>query len=286
MGMRFRLKWFFPMLIVAVVSGVAAAPARSQSIALITDVAGPVTGAAPVTILSEITADTRLQLGAGARLVAIYLKSGDEYTFRGPAQVHFAAGEPRMIQGARPVRNANPLGKGGNVTIKPVGVTQAAYVMRSGRSTARIKLLTLSGTKTLDTSPEFRWRGFGQGVKYRVELTDDTGRSLFEAEVEDTAIRLPETIALREGASYSWEVSTRAADNRRYVTGGDFSVASAELRAEAEALRPPADSPVSQRVAFAAWLEQVALRDEARRYWRELSAERPDDEKLKALAAE
>jgi hypothetical protein len=43
---------------------------------------------------------------------------------------------------------------------------------------------------------------------------------------------------------------------------------------------------VSQRVAYAAWLEQMELRDEARRYWKALSAERPEDAKLKALAAE
>jgi hypothetical protein len=43
---------------------------------------------------------------------------------------------------------------------------------------------------------------------------------------------------------------------------------------------------VSERVAYAAWLEQMELKDEARRYWRALSAERPDDARLKALAAE
>ena len=91
---------------------------------------------------------------------------------------------------------------------------------------------------------------------------------------------------LREGVGYTWEVSARAPDNRRYVSAGDFSLASAELRAQAEALRPPAGSPVSQRVAFATWLEQMELRDEARKYWRTLSAERPEDDKLKALATE
>ena len=49
----------------------------AQSIALVTDVSGRVTGPVPVTILFEIAADTRVQLDAGARLVTIYLKSGD-----------------------------------------------------------------------------------------------------------------------------------------------------------------------------------------------------------------
>lgn len=263
-----------------------AAPAMAQGVAMVTDVSGRVSGPGTITILSEIAADARLQLDAGSRLVAIYLKSGDEYTFTGPAQVQFRAAEPQVIQGAKPQKKASPLGKGGNVTIKPVGVAQAAYVMRSGRTTARIKLLTLSGTRSLESSPEFRWQAIEPGVKYRVELTDDTGRSLHESEVDGTSLRLPGSVKLREGASYTWEVSARAADNRRYVSAGDFSLASADLRAQAESLRPADSAPVSERVAYAAWLEQMELRDEARKYWRALSTERPEDAKLKALAVE
>ena len=78
----------------------------------------------------------------------------------------------------------------------------------------------------------------------------------------------------------------RAQDGRRYVSAGDFSVAPAALRSQAEALRPGQGTPVSERVAFAAWLEQMELRDEARRYWKALVAERPNDARLRGLAAE
>ena len=59
---------------------------------------------------------------------------------------------------------------------------------------------------------------------------------------------------------------------------------SPNLRARIEAARPAPSAPVSERVAFAAWLEQMELRDEARRYWQSLAAERPDSARLKALA--
>jgi len=263
-----------------------AAPAVAQSVAMVTDVSGRVTGAGAVTILTEIAVDASLRLDAGSRLVAIYLKSGDEYTFTGPAQVQFRAVEPRVIQGARAQKKASPLGKGGNVTIKPMGVAQAAYVMRSGRTTARIKLLTLSGTKSLESSPEFRWQELEAGVAYRFELTDDTGKSLHVATVTGSGFRLPSSVQLREGVGYTWEVSARTPEKRRYVSAGDFSLASADLRTQAESLRPADGAPVSERVAYAAWLENAELRDEARRYWRALAKERPEDEKLKALAAE
>ena len=266
--------------------GLAATPAAAQSVAMVTDVSGRVTGQAPVTIMSEIAADTRVQVEAGGKLVVIYLKSGDEYTFTGPAQIQFRTTEPQVTSGAPPQKRASPIARGGGITIKPASVSQAAYVMRSGRPTARIKLLTLSGTTTLDASPEFRWQEIEPGVKYRFELTDDTGRSLHETEVQKSPFKLPDSVRLREGVSYTWEVSARAPDGRRYVSAGDFSIAAADLRAQSQALRPGAKAPVSERVAYAAWLEQAELRDEARKYWKALSAERPEDAKLKALAAD
>lgn len=263
-------------------------PARAlaQSVALVTDVAGRVTAAVPVTILSEIAANANLKLEAGARLVALYLKSGDEYAFTGPAQVQFGAAEPRVLSGAQPTKKTSPLGKGSNVTIRPVNVAQAAFVMRGSRPTARIKLLTLSGTKTLESAPEFRWQEIESGVRYRFELTDDTGRSLHEAEVQGASFKLPDSVQLREGIAYTWEVSTRNPDGRRYVSAGDFSIAPAAVRAQTGELRPQPDAPVSDRVAYAAWLEQMDLRDEARKYWRALAAERPDDARLRELARE
>ena len=78
----------------------------------------------------------------------------------------------------------------------------------------------------------------------------------------------------------------RLANGRRYLSAGDFSIATAELRERVEALRPATGAPVSEPVAYAAWLEQEELKDEARKHWRALAAERPEDARLRALAAE
>ncbi len=266
--------------------GLFSATVAAQNVAIVTDVSGKVTGPAPISILSEIRADARLGLAPGARLVALYINSGDEYIFSGPSQIQFQAAGPNMISGSKPQKRASPVSKSGAVTIKPVGVTQAAFVMRGGRATARIRLLSLSGTKTLESSPEFRWNAIEPGMKYRFELTDDTGHSLYDSEVDATSLTLPASVTLKEGSAYTWEVSTRTPDNRRYVSAGDFTIADAGLRAQAQTLRPEPGAPVSDRVAYAAWLEQMELRDEARKYWQALAKERPDDEKLKALAAE
>jgi hypothetical protein len=251
---------------------------------MVTDVAGRVVGQGPVAILSEIPADARVQIDAGASLVVIYLRSGDEYSFSGPAQVQFRPAEPLVLSGAPARKKASALAQTGKIAVPTANVAQAAYVLRGNKPTARIQLLSLSGTRTLETRPEFRWQEIAPGMRYHFELTDDAGKSVYQAEVSGGAYRLPASIRLQEGVSYTWQISTRAGNTASYSSAGDFSLASVDLRTEAAKLRPRDGASVSERVAFAAWLEQVELKDEAHKYWKTLAAERPDATRLKALA--
>ena len=259
-------------------------------VAMVTDLQGRATTsvdgrARDVTILAEIAAGTQLQLAAGATLVALYLDAGDEYIFKGPASIVFKPASPDVTSGARPEKRGASLGKGGNaIRIKPVGVAQGAMVMRSFNTGARIKLLNLYKTRTLDTQPEFRWQGLQPGTKYQIEIIDDTGRTVQEAQVESSAYKLPAGVTLKEGVPYTWEVSARLTDGRKYSSSADFALAPADVRAQADTLRPASSAPLSTRVAYAAWLDQMELKDEARKYWKAASAERPDDPRLKALA--
>jgi hypothetical protein len=280
------------LAILSVVVSTAGSTVYAQSAAMVTDVAGGVTvqsgptkGA--ITMLSEIGAGTRLQLAGSAQLVVLYLGSGDEYTMSGPAVIEFRATDPVAVSGAAPVKRANPLAKGNAaVRIKPVGVAQGAIVMRSARPADRMRLLNLSATRILETAPEFRWQALEPGVKYQFELIDDTGRTLHEAQSDAASYRLPAGMVLKEGITYTWEVSARLGDGRKFNSSGDFTVAPAALRKEAEALRPAQSDPISTRVAYAAWLDQMELKDEAKKYWRAIAAERPEDTRLKTLAAE
>ena len=267
------------------------APLFAQGVAMVTDLQGKATTAGTdgrprdLTILAEVAAGAQVQVSAGATLVALYLDSGDEYVVKGPAAVAFKASQPEGISGAKPEKRGPSLGKGGkDIRIKPIGVAQGAMVMRGFRTGARIQLLNLHKTRTLETQPEFRWQELQPGVKYQFELADDTGRSVHEAQVEATSFKLPANVALKEGVPYTWEVSTRLNDGRKYSSSADFAVAPADIRAQAAALRPASSAPLSSRIAYAAWLDQVELKDEARKYWKTAAAERPEDPRLKALA--
>lgn len=266
--------------------------AAGAGVAMVTDLQGRASASSDgrtrdLTILAELVSGATVALGGGATFVALYLDTGDEYIFKGPATIEFRAGGPEVRDGAKPERRNLTLGRGGKeVRIKPVGMVQGAMVMRGTRADVRIQLLGLNRTRTLDTRPEFRWSALQPGIRYRFELADETGAVLHEAQVDATSLGLPADIRLREDVPYTWEVSTRLPDGKRYSSSAEFAVASADLRAQVEALRPAASAPLSTRIAYAAWLDQMELRDEARKVWKAASIERPDDSMLKALAAQ
>jgi hypothetical protein len=277
-----------PLLVGAL--GALATVAQGAGVAMVTDLTGKATAASAgrsreVTILAELDAGARVELGAGATLVALYLDAGDEYVFKGPATIDFKPGQPEVPAGAKPEKRALALGKGGkDVRIKAVGMTQGAIVMRSVRTDARIQILSLNRTRTLDLPLQFRWKELQPGVKYDFELADDAGRVVLETVVDATSFTLPASVQVKEGVPFTWQVSARLPDGKKYSNAAEFVVAPAELRAQAEALRPASAAPLSTRIAYAAWLDQADLKDEARKYWQAAAAERPEDPRLKALA--
>ncbi|MEO8304987.1 MAG: hypothetical protein ABI724_12780 [Betaproteobacteria bacterium] len=259
---------------------------------MVTDLQGKATASGDgqtydLTILAELEAGAKIQLGAGANLVVLYLDGGDEYVFKGPSMIEFRPKQPEVQSGAKPERRDLTLGNGAkDIRIKAVGMAQVALVMRDIRANARIQLLSLHNTRTLEARPEFRWTALQPASKYVFKLADETGRMMYEAEVIDTSIKLPAVVQLKEGVPYTWEVSVRMPDGKKYSSSAEFAIAHADLRAQAKALRPAASARLSTRIAYAAWLNQMDLKDEARTYWEAASAERPEDARLRGQAAQ
>jgi len=240
-----------------------------------------------VSILSEVRQGAKVQIEAGGRLVAVYLNSGQSWEMKGPAVVLFRSQQPEAESGAKPQARGNALSKGSkDIRIKPVVVAQAAIVMRSVQPNMKLKLLNPLGNKTLEERPAFAWKELAPDTRYRFALLDESGKTLYETTVADTSLQLPAQVQLKEAATYTWMVSAQHPEGMTFSNASDFSLASADLRRQVEALRPVVNASFSERVAFAAWLEQVALRDEAHKYWKAAATERPDDPRLKVMAGE
>ncbi len=273
-------------VVLALVLGLPMA-AFAAPVAMVTDIEGTATitlagKTQDATILTVIEAGSQLQLRAGATLTTLYLGAGNEFVFKGPALVTIRASGPEVLSGDNPQTRSPTVGKA--VRIKPAGLTQAAVVMRSLSDNRRIRMLNFDATLILDRVAEFRWQGLAEEMTYLFELADDTGRMLHRGTAPSSAYTLPPELPLQDGASYRWTVSTSPSRARQTSTVGNFQMATAGLRDQVNAMRPDAMAPVSENVAYAAWLEQVDLKDEARKVWRALAAERPAEMLFRKLA--
>ena len=89
--------------------------AYAAGVAMVTDLQGKASATGDgrlkdVTILSEIDAGAQVQLAAGGALVAMYLSSGAEYAFKGPATIVFKGDQPDVTSGAKPEKRNAALG--------------------------------------------------------------------------------------------------------------------------------------------------------------------------------
>lgn len=269
------------------IAGALAQPARTSAVAMITDLVGEASLVAEkrtASILDEIAVDQRIKLDAGARMVLVFLKSGEEFDFRGPSLVHIRAAQAVALSGGQPERRSTNFGGGKAIRISPININQGAVLMRSLQDAAKLRLLSLADTVTLDSWPEFLWKGVHAGTLVRFELFDDKGKRILEREVGGESFVLPGNIRLKSGVRYRWLVTGKAANGQSISNSAHFTLASLELRADAENLRPGASATLSEQVIYAAWLEQKELRDEARKYWRSAATERPNDSRLRELA--
>lgn len=280
------------VLLLAFNFGSPALAADTTSVAMITDLQGKAVLADDarkpgLSILSEIKLNSHVQFNANSRAVLVYLQSGQEFEITGPATVVFGPQEPVGTQGNKPAKRGVALAKSGkDIRIKPVVVAQAAIVMRSVSPSLKIHLLSPNGSMSLSSHPLFQWQPLHPDIAYQFELLDDTGQSLFSGETSRPQLQLPETVNLKENVSYTWMVSATLPDGKQFSNAGDFTIASENLRNEVRQLQPADDAALSELVVFATWLEQMQLRDEARKYWKVAAALRKDDQRLKVLAGE
>jgi hypothetical protein len=257
--------------------------AYGQPVAFVTDLQGSATlvrtaGSAPATLLTELPAGARVQLAAGTLLTALYAVTGDQFTALGPGTVLFEAKGASAVDSARVERR--PAGAVPVVRLKAAGLAQGGLVMRS----LGLRALGPSGV-ILSRSPVFLWEDTRQSPRYRFTLLDAESAVIHRRETPERGIRLPEGLDLRPGAGYRWELSALAGDTVVQTVRTNFQIAPADLAAQAEALRPSGGrGTFADRVAYAIWLEQAGLAEEARARWRELAAERPDEPVIKARA--
>lgn len=270
----------FAAFVLAVLCHGSAGAAEAESVAIVTDLTGKAvvlekSGKRAISILFEIKSDTKVQLDDNARMIILYMKSSQEYEIRGPSIVQFKSFQPESTSGNKPKKRSILFGAGGKgVRIDPVTVAQAAMVMRS-----------MEPVLMLETHPELRWEPAQPHPEYRFTLNDEAGNVLLETVVAACSYKLPPAINLDDKRTYKWRVAAPPQDDESYSASGLFRIAPVKLRKLVESIRPHEADSLSEHVAFAIWLEQMKLKNEARKYWRMAATKRPDDPQLVDLAA-
>ncbi len=265
---------------IAVLVAAAGAAAHAQPVAVVTDVRGGATlgaAGAPAAILGQVSSGDRIGLPDGARVSLLYYTSGAQFDARGPGAIVIDAARPRPEQGAAVAPRA--AGPAPAPRLAPGGLVQGALVMRS----LGLRIATPE-SQVLSLRPPLAWTDSRADATYDVALIDAAGTRLFEATTPERRAVLPDALALEPGASYALEVKARVGGAVVQVARAEFVVAPDDLRAQARALAPAADADVADRVAYALWLDQSALLDEAQRWWVDLARARPEQGALRGRA--
>ena len=78
---------------------------------------------------------------------------------------------------------------------------------------------------------ELRWSAVAGADRYRLTLFDATGKVMYAAEVSDTLVAVPDSVALVPGATYLWKVDARTGFDRWSASAlAEFSIGESRRR--------------------------------------------------------
>jgi hypothetical protein len=95
----------------------------------------------------------------------------------------------------------------------PSNGTNAA-VHRGPTITAAGAPRSLSPVGDIATGRSFLWTAVSGSDRYRLTLYDRAGHVLYEAQVGDTTLVLPDSVVLARGIPYVWQVEARTGVDR------------------------------------------------------------------------
>lgn len=267
--------------------------AEPPAVAMTTDVQGTawlVEGSkqSRLTLMNYLSTGASLRLEPGARVAITYFAVPREFVLAGPAQSIVDADRLRVLSGAAPVvkgLDQNQVTAGQKLSARQrERVAVATYEMKAFQP-GSLQLRQPVDTRLLGAPEEFSWRPLPGAKTYRFKLTDVEGRLLFSTELDARALRLPDSVKLQLGRSYSWSIEAQASSGLVQSASAGFSLLDEAAVRDMIALRPKDDASFSERLLYASLLDEAGLRLDASAYWKALAKERPDDEMLQDLGS-
>lgn len=271
------------MILGACLAGLlSAGVALAEPVAMVTDVGGGVFVVSDgknkkVPLLAYLEPGAVIQLDARAHVSITLFAKPVEYRFTGPTKLTVEAGRIFAHEGktdAHPVSLEKTSAARRFTVAQRESVAQAAYEMRAVRP--GLRLGDPVDTRLLGDDPVFSWDGPRPLDGYRLSLYGNGGKLLHQASVTDNSWAPPAGL-LKAGDTYTWEVGASLGSGEVLTARGSFSVARSAEAGTVRAQGPQAGASFSERVLYAVFLEGKGFRYDARRIWKALADERPDD---------
>ncbi len=234
----------------------------------------------PLALLEYLRPGHEVRLGKNARVTLIYFQSGTQYVAGGEGTVRIAATKPEVAGGATLVGSETR--QAALAASARKDVVQGALVMKIVPQP--IQPLSPVDTRVLNAHPVFVWMSPKAKPPFQITLTDANKQVVARADVKAMRFELPASVTLMDGARYIWRVEGRTSKGDPVIGEASFDVATAAERDKVNQARPAAGAAFSERVTYAAILDGMGFRDDARQLWRQLAAERPKDIRLRVRA--
>lgn len=256
----------------------------AQGIVMVVDLRGPVTleGPKSLKLLDELGSGATILMGANSHLTLLNLKTGEELVFQGPCKLKLDA--QGRVAGKPPQRTRRLPAFQGQTRLNVRGMVQAATVLRGDGESTDLQVLPC-GPVVTEALPGIRWKDCGPGSRYRFKLFNARGDLHAEYEGTATSFSLLEPRGLKEGERYTWILEAHPSNEAPVAQSGRLRLLSSGQKAMLDKARPGPEASFADRVIFAALLEELRIKDEARSLWQALSRERPEDERLRVMAA-
>lgn len=255
----------------------------APAVAMVADVGGDACvgdGSRPVALTQEVHAGVPLKLSPGATLTLLLYGTGETLRLAGPGT--FTLQASGTLSGPKTgIHRTQGAGLNLKEALKPGGLAQASLVMRGPLD---IDLEEPSQPVVRTARPAFRWVPVKGARSYVFTLRRAQGPVLITTSTPATRIDLPESIRLRSGVTYQWEVRTTLPGTHTLRSTGDLAVLDQARARKLNRLRAEARQSFAWHVIYASTLQIEGLLAEAKAEWRQLAAERPDDPVLQAYA--
>jgi len=238
-------------------------------------------------LMAYLVSGASLRLEAGAKVSVTYFAVPREFSLSGPAQAVVEAERLHAVKGMAPaMRNLdqNKVAAGQQFTAKQRERQAVATFEMKAFVPGSLQLRQPVDTRLLGAPEEFSWRPLLGAKSYRFQLADAQGKLLHSADSTTRTLRLPESVKLQPGQTYTWTVEAQGTPGEPQIASAGFSLVDEATARVLEAQRPAVSASFSERLLYASLLENSGLKVAAQAWWKTLAGERPEDEMLQELA--